>query len=763
MLPKSLVRGVGVAFVIGVVTLAIGWPTPSMGQSSGQPDIAPLWVKKNNFGTVNAAVGDLNNDGFDDAITLGAEPGSPGQGTVGVLLGSPHGLQATRTQGLDPPRTGEQAVAGLGDVDGDGHPDIIVGAPDEQTSMSTSGAGTVYAYFGDDEGVSSSYDWKTSGPSTDPNYFGAAVAGAGDVDGDGYADVLVGDPGFQNPQLCLEKDGPGNGGGVWLFRGSDDGPATSAAWSFSWRDKPARRGACLGYTVNGVGDINDDGYDDVVVAAPLWRDGSNQVVGKVFGFYGSSDGLSEEPDWSVVHPGTTSEGTFWGDPLEGIFGWSISDGGDINGDGIDDLVVGGRGMYENETDDTGDHPLMTKYFIFEGSASGIDDSPDDVITKLGGDPLNPSSGKGQTEFSLGGDENDDGYDDLIVPASAPELNLHPYNDHWVIHYGSPSGLNHSVGVNIYSNFFPNSPTPWGYVTQAELDGNFNGSGGADPMAFATRSRPTTQSTGLHVFTADKNPAPNVNNQTVTVDRSESVDITFQASDPYDDPLSYEVTLPPQRGSLSELDNDAGTVTYQAPNDFAGTDPFEYTVTDAYDRTATATIEVTVKNGAPIFEEPPAEAGYTTRVGERLTVPIEVTDPEGDTITKRSPSSPEGASIQWDDGEFRWTPDADQTGGHTLVLEADDGFDTTTREVTLTVEPASDDDDPCPGRDAATQDACSRGADAGRMDAGNSTDASNTDTAGCGCRQTSTGSGFPIAFVLGTLLAATRLRRRRNTK
>ncbi|HSJ55203.1 MAG TPA: integrin alpha, partial [Anaerolineae bacterium] len=131
-------------------------------------------------------------------------------------------------------------------------------------------------------------DWFYDG-TTKGDEMGYAVATAGDVDGDGYDDLVAGAAGATG---LVSREGV-----VSLFPGGPGGLADTRAWQAGGGQQSARFGAALG----AAGDLNGDGYGDLVVGAPEYNNGTSKA-GAAMVFYGSSGGLSPTPDWSFVSP-----------------------------------------------------------------------------------------------------------------------------------------------------------------------------------------------------------------------------------------------------------------------------------------------------------------------------------------------------------------------------------------------------------------------------------------------------------------------------
>ena len=175
------------------------------------------------------------------------------------------------------------SVCSAGDVNGDGYSDVLVGAPDNDNGQSDEGA--AYLFLGSPAGLSLAPGWTREGDQASAR-FGLSVASAGDMNGDGYSDVLVGAPGY--------TDGQAGEGAVFLYLGSSGG--LSSVPARLWQGNQA--GARFGSSVSGAGDVNGDGFDDVLVGVPGF-DGGQSDEGAAFLFLGAASALPSVPAWSV--------------------------------------------------------------------------------------------------------------------------------------------------------------------------------------------------------------------------------------------------------------------------------------------------------------------------------------------------------------------------------------------------------------------------------------------------------------------------------
>jgi len=171
---------------------------------------------------------------------------------------------------------------------------------------------------------------------------GKSVASAGDVNGDGYSDVLVGAPKYDNGQT--------DEGVVFVYYGSASGIGATANVTL----EPNQAGAGFGNSVSTAGDVNGDGYSDVVVGANFYANGQSQE-GATFIYHGSASGLTNTPAVMLESNQVGAQ-----------LGTSVACAGDVNADGFSDIVAGGINFFNGQSQEGG-------AWIFKGSATGISD------------------------------------------------------------------------------------------------------------------------------------------------------------------------------------------------------------------------------------------------------------------------------------------------------------------------------------------------------------------------------------------------------
>jgi hypothetical protein len=354
----------------------------------------------NLFGASVATAGDVNGDGFSDVV-IGAYGYGTNTGKAYLYLGGPAGLSTTASWSMVGEATGNyygQSVATVGDVNGDGYSDVVVGA-----YGNSSFTGKAYLYLGGTSGLSTTASWTAVGEATN-NYFGNSVATAGDVNGDGYSDAIVGAFGYTS-----------NTGKAFLYMGGPSGLSAIASWTAT-----GEAGADYYGTVATAGDVNGDGYSDVVVGSWNYWNGI-QHVGKAYLYLGSASGLADTSAW-----------TGSGDETQAYFGISVATAGDVNGDGYTDVIVGASGHDAG----AGSGANRGRAYLYLGSSSGLATTP---AWTASGDENGAGFG---WSVAAAGDVNGDGYADALVGAPMHDAGGGAFADRGraYLYLGSPSGL-----------------------------------------------------------------------------------------------------------------------------------------------------------------------------------------------------------------------------------------------------------------------------------------------------------------------------------
>ncbi|MBK9248721.1 MAG: FG-GAP repeat protein [Ignavibacteria bacterium] len=379
------------------------------GSASGL-SATPSWTAEGNqsgaqFGYAVACQGDVNKDNYSD-IAIGAPLADSGQADEGMVFlyrGSLAGTVSTPVwfgEGNQNDAHFGMTIAASNDMNGDGYGDVIIGAPDFNADADLPKEGRVLAYYGRNVWPQASPNW-TADTQQDGAGYGASVATAGDVNGDGYSDLAIGIPDYDNGQT--------DEGRVLVYYGATTGLGATPNWSMEIN----QASASFGESISG-GDMNGDGYSDIIIGATNYTNGQ-QNEGGVFVYYGNTAGLSLEPNMTAES-----------DQAASGFGAAVANGGDFNGDGLTDMYIGAP-MYDNGQNDEG------RVYVYNGKYSGLSANANWSVEN------SQALAEHGYSVSSAGDVNGDGYADVLV--SAPYFDATFVDEGRVYLYlGGPTGL-----------------------------------------------------------------------------------------------------------------------------------------------------------------------------------------------------------------------------------------------------------------------------------------------------------------------------------
>ena len=332
--------------------------------SGGSGTVHLSWnghAAQDGFGAAVGGGRDVDGDGQPDLVI-----GAPGSDLAGVDAGSAWVFSSaggTLLRLLPGGAAGDRFGGAIGvgaDADGDGYAEILVGAPSASPNGAGAGRATLLGWRPYDRAT----EVAVLAPATGDSRFGSAMSRAGDVNRDGIQDYLVG-----------ARHHRAKFGGVWVYSGADN--------TLLYRFEGQNIGDSLGNAVGAAGDVDQDGYDDFIVGA--WQESSVKLSNGMAGVYSGRDG-------SVLY-------SFFGIEVRDHMGTAVDGIGDVNGDGVPDLVVG-LGLRFPET---------------EAGAVWVYSGKDGVkLYEVNGQAK--SEWFGWSAAGLGGDLDGDGVHDLIVGA-----------------------------------------------------------------------------------------------------------------------------------------------------------------------------------------------------------------------------------------------------------------------------------------------------------------------------------------------------------
>jgi hypothetical protein len=403
----------GVRTVVDLAT----WSTPAEGFR--------VWgaAAGDNFGQSSAGIGDINKDGYQDlavadkgAVTVVF--GSPARSAVSLDASSVAPLQGVKIIGVT---TSGMSVAAAGDFNKDGIDDFMVGIH-RYAPPSRADAGAVVLIFGKRTGwVDINLASFSSGNAgfwiwgkASSSLLGVSLGCAGDVNGDGFHDIVVG------AHMSGYAGASGVGSAHVIF-GRSNATAYStidlagfASGSIGFAILGAAAGDNCGYAVSGAGDFNHDGYDDVLVGAP-YNDGFGSDAGAVYIIFGHSTAtvFRNISTASLL----SGEGFVIAGPRIGAqLGFAVSLAGDFNLDGVDDVVIGARYAYPSSLADAGSAYVFFGRALTASSFSNV--YLNSFAASSDGFRVDGAVTLDQLGFSLtgGADVNGDGVADVVLGA-----------------------------------------------------------------------------------------------------------------------------------------------------------------------------------------------------------------------------------------------------------------------------------------------------------------------------------------------------------
>ncbi len=585
----------GFAMVVDVD--AADWPVyvdPTWADAGGSLEGAA----DDRFGHNLAPAGDVNGDGLADFVIASPGWGTNGEGRLQVFHGGGAGPEDVADWTFDGPSgttgLGEAGTLSHGDVNGDGYDDLVVGSPSWENGNGQA-KGRVWIFHGSESGLSPTADTTLTGLQTDAG-FGHAIA-VGDFDGDGMDDLAVGEPDFDvgtGIQTFVDA------GRFRVFDGSDTGITSPASLTVVRRVGGLHTGASLA-----AGRFTADGYADLAVGVPGHGDDLTEQ-GMVAIHRGAGNGLR-----------TQRVRTWTGSAADLRMGHHVSNLGDVNGDGMDDVGVGMPRLTDDQTEEG-------RVAIYLGGEQRPDEA---AHLTVDGDQADARLGT----IRAAGDVDGDGYDDVLIAAGLYDDGETDNGKVW-LHMGGSTGL------------------------AGTAEETFSGDAAGDELG-GRGARDTTSVHGIGDLDGDGRgdlllgaPRAGSDEGAVTLRHGDATGTTATVPEQVDPPIISAWTLPTGTAgdaltfSATATDAGGGTLTWlwdfgdgTTSTDETPTHTYAHggvfdvtlTITDEDDERTRSSGRVVVDNQAPVLESAQATTGW---VGDAISFSASATDAPGDMLT-----------------------------------------------------------------------------------------------------------------------------------
>ncbi len=581
-----------------------------------------------NTGRNTGTVGDINNDGFDDfAISAyWADPnGLEDAGSVYVVFGQANnaiptldlseldGTNGFRIDGLSTDDRLGQGLAGDMDLNGDEVDDLVIGAHFADPNGNAD-AGSAYVIFGSTTGFGEVFDLASLNGTNGfvingenaGDQLGRAIDRAGDINGDGWGDLVVG-ASQADPNML-----DGAGSAYVIFGKNIDTPfnevlnLSDLTISDGFRLDGGVAGYQIGWSVAGIGDFNDDTVDDLAVGSFQTSHNGN-FSGSSYIIFGKN--TSEVGDFDLVFPLSGLNGTN-GFRLDGAaessIGFSLSGVGDFNADGFDDMVIGGPFADPDMAGNAG------SAYVFFGSNAVMPAFQDLTVNGVNGFSLSGNSNEAQLGISASGivDFNGDEIPDVIIGERGADPNdvesagtaylLFGRNTSQEGNFNSTFDLSTPDGINFLQINGSVEGGQSGYSTSSA--GDFNGDGLHDVLVAA----PNAENNKGYIYLvfgfepdAPYVPEP-IPTQAPLEDLAYSFAVGSYFTDPDGGPLTFTAALASEDPLPAWLSFDPTTATFSgtpANADVGVTYTIKVTATDNQDKFISSFFELFVQDDA----------------------------------------------------------------------------------------------------------------------------------------------------------------------